>query len=122
MTRGVRANAAHVAQANYATKAREADAAIADARGRALHEYRDEARRARLAIATTVAGEGWPHAAWRQLRRQPVPTLNTPGKAAPVLDAWRRPTGMAAEKNTWPDDATRRTLDDALGSITATGP
>jgi hypothetical protein len=110
-----------VSEQMQASRAREADAAIADARGQALHEYRDEARRARLDVATILAAEGWPHAGWRKLRRQPVPALMTPGKATPLLDGWRKPSSMA-DKHTYPEDATKRTLDDSLGSMPVTGP
>ena len=98
------------------------DRKIADAKSQALHEYRDEARRARLDVANVIANEGWAHRAWRRLARQPVPALQTPDAARPVLEAWRKPSSMSGGRPTWPDDATKRTLDDAIESMPVTGP
>jgi hypothetical protein len=109
-------------RAMYVKQASDADQAIAQARRIALHEYRDEARRARLNVATILASEGWPHRWWRKLSSSLGPGLTTPERAKPVLDSWRSPSGMNPEKQTWPDDATKRTLEDALSSINALGP
>ncbi|HUR87042.1 MAG TPA: hypothetical protein VMY78_17055 [Solirubrobacteraceae bacterium] len=80
-----------------------ADRSIAAARGLALHEYRDESRRARLDLARTIAAEAWPHRLYRKVRRRPVPLLATPARAAPVLDAWRKQSSMSAgERAVWP--------------------
>jgi hypothetical protein len=73
-------------------------------------------------VATILAAEGWPHAAWRKLRRQPVPPVTAPDRAARLLDGWRKSSAMNPERPTYPDDATKRTLDDALDSMPVTGP
>ena len=108
--------------ADWLHEAQEVDVAVSDARGKALHEYRDREREARLDVATVLAAEGWPHSAWRWLRRQPVPPVATPDKAAPLLDGWRKSSGMNPERWTATEDATKRTLGDALGSMPVTGP
>lgn len=98
----------------WLTSARAADQNVADARAHALHQYRDEARRAHLDVATTLATEGWAHHVWRWLSRNPSPVLCTPDNASAVLDSWRQPTNLNGEKAITPEDATRRTLDDAI--------
>jgi hypothetical protein len=50
-----------------------------------------------------------------------VPQLRTPGKATPLLDGWRMPSGVASGRWTYPD-ATKRTLEDAINSMPVTGP
>jgi hypothetical protein len=102
--------------------AQKADVAIADAKGRALHEYRDEGRRARLDVATILAAEGFGHRLYRRLTHRTPPTLTTPDRAAPVLDAWRKPSAMDPERLTFPDDATKRTLEDEIANMPVTGP
>lgn len=111
-----------VATAGYKTQARKADIAIAAARSDALHEYRDEERRARLDRATILAAEGWAHRLWRRVGRDPAPALETPTKAVPVLNSWREPSQMSGERPVHPDDATERTLDHAIAAVRATGP
>jgi hypothetical protein len=107
---------------DWTSLAERLDRSIADARGAALHQYRDENRRARLDMATMLAAEGWPHGIWRRVRKQPVPPLTAPTKATRLLDGWRKPSGTNPDRQTYPDDATQRTLDDALGSMPVTGP
>ena len=46
--------------------AADTDEAIADAKAQAIHTYRDEARRARLDVATTLTAEGWAHMLYRR--------------------------------------------------------
>ena len=41
---------------------------------------------------------------------------------SPILTAWRKPSSISGERNTFPDDATKRTLDDAIASMPVTGP
>jgi len=89
------------------------DAGLAAAKGRVLHEYRDEERRARLDLARIRAGEGWMDRVWRRVRRKPFPTLTTPEKAVPVLEQWRAPS-RETEHPADVEDATTRTLDEAL--------
>jgi hypothetical protein len=99
------------------------DLEIADLRTAALHEYRDEERRARLARSTILASEGWGHRLWRRLASSAAPELDTPENATPVLDSWRKQSSMSAQdRPVWPDDATKRTLQDAIRSVRALGP
>jgi len=101
----------------------ELDLRIADLRGAALHEYRDEERRAGLDRATILATEGWGHRLSRKLASNPARQLHTPEKATPVLDSWRKQSSMSTdERPVWPDDATKRTLDDAIKNVRALGP
>jgi hypothetical protein len=111
-----------MAQAIHETAAEAADRAIADARSRALHEYRDEATRAAGDVATILAAEGWAHRLYRRAFRWRAPSLAAPSRVAPILDAWRKPSAMSGERMTWPDDATARTLDDAIAAMPVTGP
>ena len=111
-----------MAQAFHGKTASEADRAIADARGRALHEYRDETTRAGDDVGTISAAEGWAHRTYRRVFRKPVPTLAAPAKAAPILAAWRKPSAMSSSAMTWPDDATARTLQGAIESMPVTAP
>lgn len=104
-------------------EANATDQDIADARARALHEYRDEERRAAIDVARIVADEGWPHRWYRKLRRRPVAALTAPARALPVLDSWREPSGVSvSEPPVSPIDATKRTLEDAIGSVGRTLP
>ena len=101
--------------------AKSTDRYIADLKASAIHEWRDAARLARLDVATILAAEGWAHRVYRRLTKRPPPILTTPEKATPVLDGWRGPSSLAVE-HTYPDDATKRTLDDAINTMPATGP
>lgn len=74
-------------RANREERAHEADVAIAEARAAALHQYRDEGRRARLDVARTLAEKGWPHRLYRRALRKRAPDLTTPVRAVPV---WTR--------------------------------
>ncbi len=89
------------------------DASLAAAKGRALHEYRDEERRARLDLARIRAGERWMDRVWRRVRRKPFPTLTTPEKAVPILEQWRAPS-RETQHPADVEDATTRTLSEAL--------
>jgi len=111
-----------VAVATYNDQARKADIAIAALRGAALHEYRDQERRVRLERASILAGEGWAHRLWRRAAGDPAPGLEAPRKATPVLDSWRKQSQMSGERPVWPEDATKRTLDDAIAGVSALGP
>jgi hypothetical protein len=107
----------------FVTTPHQMDVAIASERGTALHEYRDEERRAKLDRAQILATEGWGHRLWRKLTSNPAPELHTPEKATLVLDSWRTQSSMSAEhRPVWPDDATKRTLDDAIKNVRALGP
>lgn len=109
-------------RAREPTASKATDQHVADARAAALHEYRDESRRARLDVATILASEGWAHRLYRRATRQGSPQLKSPECAEPLLDAWRRPSGMSGGSTVWPDDATQRTLEDAIKNLRASGP
>ena len=111
-----------MARAKHRQTAQDADGAIADARGRALHEYRDEATRARDDVATILAAEGRAHRLYRRAARKPAPSLTAPDRVSPVLAAWRKPSGMSSERWTWPVDATQRTLEDTIRTMPVSGP
>jgi hypothetical protein len=111
-----------MARASHRQTAAEADRAIADARGRALHEYRDETTRASDDVVAVLAAEGWAHRLYRRAFRRPAPRIGAPERVAPVIDAWRKPSAMSSEKMTWPDDATARSLDDTIALMPVTGP
>lgn len=98
------------------------DEQIAGLRAAALHEYRDEERRARLDRARTLASEGWAHRLWRWLSGSTPPELQTSSQAEPVIDSWRKQSQMSGAGSVWPEDATKRTLADALRSVRPTGP
>jgi hypothetical protein len=110
------------AQGFHRRTAKEADRAIADARARALHGYRDEVTHAHDAVAEILAAEGWAHHLYRLAFRKPAPTLKTPARVAPVIAAWRKPSAMSPGARTWPDDPTERTLDEAIARMPVTGP
>lgn len=108
-----------------ASGAAKADRAVADARALALHEYRDQERLARIDIAQVLNAEGWAHRGYRKLplfRRRPIRSLTTPDRAVPVLNAWRKQSSMSSGRPTWPEDATQRTLDDAIAGVRPLGP
>jgi hypothetical protein len=109
-----------VAQGGYEQAARDADDAIAAAKERALWQWRDQATLADNDVAEMVASEGWAHAG--RLGRRPMPRLGARDRAAPILDAWRKPTAMNPDRWTYPDDPTKRTLEGALATMPVTGP
>ena len=100
----------------------QADRAIAEAKSRALHEWRDESARADEYAAEILAAEGWAHRLYRRAARKPAPAMVGRKRAEPILTAWRKPSSISGERNTFPDDATKRTLDDAIASMPVTGP
>jgi len=110
------------ASADFDQAAAEADPTIAEARGIALLQYREEGRRARLDVSAILAAEGWGRRAYRKVTGQTAPILTTPQRAAPMLDAWRKPSMISGKRPVWPDDATKRTLEDAIASLPVTGP
>jgi hypothetical protein len=75
---------------------------LAHAKAMALHEYRDEERRARRDVAVIRAREGTLHRIWRNLRKQPFPMLETPAKAQPVLNTWRKFVGEESDERPTP--------------------
>jgi hypothetical protein len=92
------------------------DREIVDRRGQALHQYRDEERRAHIDCAQVLASEGWAHRWFRRLAHHAPPDLGTPAQAEPILDLWRRQSTMWPGAGVWPDDATKRTLDSVLNA------
>lgn len=97
--------------------------ALAFPKEKALHEYRDEERRARREIEAIAGRENWLHARWRARSGNPRPSLTAADRAHPVLQSWRSlvfepPGGPATEVA----DATKRTLDETVNSLTANSP
>lgn len=97
--------------------AHKVDEQIAQLRADALHEYRDETRRAGLDRARILASEGWPHRAWRRVSRTAEPEFETPSAAVPLIDAWRQASHLSDQGPVQPDDATKRTLTQALSTV-----
>ena len=95
-----------MAEGGRRRSAAEVDQAIADAGALAAHQYRDEADRAQADVDRIMASEGGAHSLWRRVTRKRVPTLTTPARAAPVLAAWLKPSGMSGERLVYPSDAT----------------
>jgi hypothetical protein len=77
-------------------------------------------RRAHLDVVTILAAEGWGHRAWRLLTKRPAAALTTPDRATPALDAWRKPSSLVGG-HTYQNDATKRTLEDAIATVSASG-
>jgi hypothetical protein len=91
-------------------------------KGRALHEWRDQERQARRDVDAIHDREGHLHRFVRALRRTPQLRLTAPGRAAPVLAAWRAPLKRHLQSNETPlpiDDPTARTLDRAIHDANA---
>jgi hypothetical protein len=89
------------------------DSALIEVKESTLHAYRDQETQAERRRAELRNAEGWHHQLWRKVtRRGPLPQLQTPTKALPIIDDWRLGAGKL--------DPTRRTLDQALGSCTTT--
>lgn len=101
----------------YHDAARRKDNEIAYAKAAALHAWRDEARRAHLDVESILSSEGWLHRVYRRMARRPRPGLLTLSRAEPLLDAWRKPSSLAGDRLTYPDDATKRTLEDAISTM-----
>jgi hypothetical protein len=57
--------------------------AMAEARARALHEYRDQEWRARMRLFELAAAEGGWHLAWRTLRGRSAPALTATDTVEP---------------------------------------
>jgi len=87
----------------------------------ALHQYRDELRRVERAVAALREAEGRMHDRWRRRDTRPFPTLHTPAKSEPILDAWRSAITRHGGGQVEVVDPTRRDLDDALARLRAEG-
>jgi hypothetical protein len=93
--------------------------ALAHAKERALHAYRDQERSAQRFVAEIAAREGWLHRDHRRQFGKPKLGLNAPSLVRPVLDRWRdltwgHPPGVAPAGVT---DPTQRTLDTTVAAI-----
>jgi hypothetical protein len=94
--------------------------ALAEAKARALHEYRDQEWRTRTRLSELAAAEGGWHLAWRMLRGRPAPTLRVTSTVEPFLQRWRE---SVRRHESQPDtgapvfDRTRRTTEDALREL-----
>jgi hypothetical protein len=92
--------------------------AVAGAKAKALHEYRDEAEGAGIDLARLRAREGAWHSLWRVLRRRPAPRLTAETEIEPFLERWREPVTRHGDSNPiTPIDRTRRTFEDALAEL-----
>ena len=88
--------------------------ALARLKERALHEYRDQERQAQRDAALARERETLMHRFWRWRRDQPFPTLTAPGRAQPLLDAWRSSVTRHGDSPIEVVDPTRRALNDAI--------
>lgn len=90
--------------------------ALAQVKEGILQRYRDQERAAENRRAELRDDERWRHAVYRRLLRRPLPELETPQRAQPVLDEWR--VDAEYQGHTAPvNDPTRRTLDGALSEL-----
>jgi hypothetical protein len=87
----------------------------------ALHEYRDEERKAKRTLDALRDRETWLHRLVRWCSRsRPELELLTPVKAVPLLDVWRLPASRHLTPTDTPapvDDPTARTLEGALADV-----
>jgi hypothetical protein len=58
----------------------------------ALYDYREQLRQARNFRLNLEVEERWSHRVLRWARRRPLPKLDTPARAAPLLGEWLAPT------------------------------
>jgi hypothetical protein len=92
--------------------------ALAAAKTKTLHRYRDRCSESERALADLVAEESWPHERWRRLRRRPLLTLHAPERVEPVIDAWRAPATVAGMPETaTPYDPTRATTEELIAAV-----
>jgi hypothetical protein len=93
--------------------------AVAVAKARALHQFRDEAEAARIDLMELRAKEGAWHSLWRVLRRRPDPSLTAAAEVEPFLNRWREPVSRHGDDANpiAPLDRTRRSFDDALAEL-----
>jgi hypothetical protein len=92
-------------------------AAVAGAKAKALHQYRDEEEATAINLMALRASEGAWHFLWRVLRRRGAPTLTANAEVEPFLDRWREPVARHGNDAVTPLDRTRRTFDDALAEL-----
>jgi hypothetical protein len=90
---------------------------LAEAKGRALHEYRDEEWRSRIDLARLRASEGAWHWLWRKARKRPAPALTSLPDVEPFLERWREPATRHGTEAAAPIDRTRRTLGAARAEL-----
>jgi len=94
--------------------------ALAHAKERALHAYRDQEREAQRFVAALAAAEIWVHRDQRrQTDKESGLKLTALARVQPVLDCWRsstwgHPPGVAAADV---NDPTRRSLDSVLSDL-----
>jgi hypothetical protein len=96
--------------------------AVAAAKERALHAFRDQERQARRDITRLRESETWAHGVWRKLRGRRRPELTASERVEPVLEVWRAPvTRHLADKTDSTvvevDDPTRRNLDATITEL-----
>lgn len=94
--------------------------ALAEAKRRALHEYRDEAERKLREFEALVEGEGWLHRFVRRRRGLGAPRLKLTRESRDKLADWRKPATNPADATAPPvevDDPTRRELEPELARL-----
>jgi len=86
---------------------------------RALHEYRDQERQARRAVAVVFQTETWTHRFWRWKQSRQFPELTAHGRAQRALDIWRLPVRSHGGEPIEVVDPTRRTLEETTTQVVA---
>lgn len=73
-------------------------------------------------VAPILAAEGRAHGVRQRVTNLTVPPPTTPGRSGLVLDEWRKSSSLAGSDTHLADAATKRTLEDAIATMSATGP
>jgi hypothetical protein len=88
--------------------------ALARAKERALHEYRDQERQALRDVTHLREGEGRAHAFWRRIRGLGPPELTAHHKMQPALDLWRSSITRHGDSPVEVRDPTRESFQSTL--------
>jgi hypothetical protein len=91
--------------------------ALAQAKERALHEYRDQERQALRDVAKLHEGEGRFHAFWRRQKRIGPPELTAHHRVQPALDYWRFSITRHGDPPVEVRDPTKETLQTTITEI-----
>jgi hypothetical protein len=92
-------------------------AALAQAKEKALHEYRDQERQARRDVSRLRAAEGLFHTFWRRWQRLDRPQLTAHHRVQPALDYWRSSITRHGDSPVEVRDPTRETFQSTLTEI-----
>ena len=93
--------------------------ALALLKERALHEYRDQERQARRAVAVLFQTETWTHRFWRWKQSRQFPELTAHGRAQRALDIWRLPVRSHGGEPIEVVEPARRTLEETTTQVVA---